>query len=174
MICIGHRGAMGYAPENTLKSFALALELGASWVEADVHYVDDHLIVMHDERLERTTNGKGLLSEKSFNYLRKLDAGDGEKIPTLEELLDLIVGKAGINIELKGPGTAGPVIELIRERMDSPGNNAARTRCSVWVSWLNPSRARYSHCTGISTPSWAATNPFRVSSPSEGGQSISI
>jgi len=122
MICIGHRGAMGYAPENTLKSFAMALELGAPWVEADVHYVDNHIIVMHDQRLERTTNGKGLLSEKDFTYLRSLDAGNGERIPTLEELLNLIGGKAGINIELKGPGTAEPVIELIRERIDSPGD----------------------------------------------------
>lgn len=117
MLCIGHRGAMGYAPENTLKSLTKALELGARWVEVDVYYVDDHLVVIHDETLERTTNGKGPLSDKSFSYLRKLDAGEGERIPTLEEVLDLVWKKAGINIELKGPGTARPVIELLQKRI---------------------------------------------------------
>lgn len=117
MLCIGHRGAMGYAPENTLKSLSKALELGALWVEVDVHYVDNNLFVIHDERLERTTNGKGLLADKSFSYLRSLDAGEGEKIPTLEEVLDLVWGKAVINIELKGPGTAQPVIDLLQKKI---------------------------------------------------------
>ena len=120
MLCIGHRGAKGYAPENTLKSIARALELGAGWVEIDVYYVDNHLVVIHDEKLKRTTNGKGYLAEKSFSYLRSLDAGEGERIPTLEEVLDLIWKKAGINIELKGPGTAQPVMNLLRERI-TPG-----------------------------------------------------
>jgi glycerophosphoryl diester phosphodiesterase len=110
---------MGYAPENTIKSLSKALELGADWVEVDVHYVDNHLIVMHDETLERTTNGEGYLSDKSFSYLKSLDAGEGERIPTLDEVLDLIWKKAGINIELKGPGTAGPVIELLRKKISS-------------------------------------------------------
>lgn len=119
MLCIGHRGAMGYAPENTLKSFSKALDLGATWIECDVHYADGHLVVIHDKRLRRTTNGKGLVKEKSFEYLRSLDAGDGEKIPTLDEVLDLIWGKAGINIELKGDGTAQPVTELIQKRVSN-------------------------------------------------------
>ena len=120
MLCIAHRGAMGYTPENTLKSLAKAIELGAGWVEVDVYYVDNHLIVIHDERLERTTDGKGSLADKSFSYLRSLDAGEGEKIPTLEEVLDLIWGKASINIELKGPGTALPVMELLQKKI-TPG-----------------------------------------------------
>ena len=119
MLCIGHRGARGHAPENTLKSLLKALELGASWVEVDVYYVDNHLIVIHDEKLERTTNGKGHLANKSFSYLRSLDAGDGEIIPTLEEVFDFLWEKAGINIELKGPGTARPVMELLHERITS-------------------------------------------------------
>ena len=119
MLCIGHRGAMGYAPENTIKSLAKALELGAPWVEVDVYYVDNHLMVIHDETLARTTNGKGSLSDKSFSYIRGLDAGEGERIPTLEEVLDLIWEKAGINIELKGPGTVRPVIELLRKWITS-------------------------------------------------------
>lgn len=117
MLCIGHRGAMGYAPENTLKSIEKALELGTPWIEVDVFYVDDHLMVIHDDRLERTTNGTGYVFDKTFAYLRTLDAGGGQQIPTLEEVLDLIAGRAGINIELKGPETAAPVIKLIRKKM---------------------------------------------------------
>ncbi len=108
---------MGYAPENTIKSIALAMDLGADWVEVDVYYVDNHLVVIHDERLERTTNGKGYLKTKSFSYLRSLDAGEGERIPALEEVIDLIWGRAGINIELKGPETARPVVELLHGRI---------------------------------------------------------
>jgi glycerophosphoryl diester phosphodiesterase len=104
---------MGYAPENTLKSIERALELGVPWVEIDVQYVDGHLIVIHDDRLERTTNGTGYVLDKSFSFLRTLDAGEGEKIPTLEEVLDLVSGRAGINIELKSTDAAGPVVELI-------------------------------------------------------------
>ena len=119
MLCIGHRGAMGYAPENTLKSFAKALDMGATWIECDVHYADGHLVVIHDKRLGRTTNGTGSVKEKSFKYLRSLDAGDGEKIPTLDEVLNLIWGKAGINIELKSDDTAQPVTELIQKRVNN-------------------------------------------------------
>ncbi len=107
---------MGYAPENTLKSIAKAIELGTHWIEIDVHHVDNHLIVIHDDRLERTTNGNGRVSDKTFAYLRILDAGEGEKIPTLDEVLDLTAQRVGLNIELKGPNTAEPVVRLIHER----------------------------------------------------------
>jgi len=116
LLCIGHRGAMGHAPENTLLSFKKALELGANCVEADVYYVDNHLVVFHDDRLERTTNGSGYLLDHDFDTLRSLDAGEGEKIPTLGELFETVDLKAGVNIELKGPGTARPVVEFIATR----------------------------------------------------------
>ena len=116
LLCIGHRGAMGHAPENTLLSFKKALELGASCVEGDVYYVDGHLMVMHDDRLERTTNGSGFLMDHDFDELRSLDAGDGEKIPTLEEVFETVDLRAGVNIELKGSGTAGPVVDFIAAR----------------------------------------------------------
>lgn len=117
MICIGHRGAMGHAPENTLASVEKAIALGAPWVEIDVYHVDGHLMVIHDDRLERTTNGSGYVTGQSYAYLRSLDAGNGEKIPTLDEVFDLVGRRAGINVELKGPGTARPVMELIAERL---------------------------------------------------------
>ena len=116
LLCIGHRGAMGHAPENTLLSFKKALELGAACVEADVYHVDGNLVVFHDDRLERTTNGSGYLLDHDFDTLRSLDVGDGERIPTLGELFETVDLKAGVNIELKGPGTARPVVEFIVAR----------------------------------------------------------
>ena len=117
-LCISHRGAMGHAPENTLRAVRKALELGSHFIEVDVHYVDGHLVVFHDIRLERTTNGTGYLSNHSFEYLRSLDAGDGELIPTFEEVCDAIDSRASLNIELKGAGTAAPVAALLSELID--------------------------------------------------------
>ena len=112
-LCIGHRGTKGLAPENTLLSVRKALELGVSCVEIDVYLVEGHLIVFHDDMLERTTDGKGNVMEQSFEGLRGLDAGEGQQIPTLEEIFGLVNKRVGINIELKGPATAQPVVDFI-------------------------------------------------------------
>lgn len=117
LLNIGHRGAAGLAPENTLKSIRKALDCNVDWIEVDVYSIDGELLVIHDDRLERTTNGAGYVQEQSFTYLRSLDAGDGEKIPTLQEVLTLIDRKAGINIELKGPDTAEVVAALIHNAL---------------------------------------------------------
>jgi glycerophosphoryl diester phosphodiesterase len=114
-LCIGHRGARGHEPENTVRSVRRALELGANGIEVDVYFVDGELVVIHDDVLDRTTNGTGRVAEKSFAELRALDAGKGEKIPTLREIFDVVDRRAFINIELKGPRTAVPVERLIRE-----------------------------------------------------------
>jgi glycerophosphoryl diester phosphodiesterase len=119
LLCFGHRGAMGHAPENTLISVERALALGVDWIEVDVHRVDGRLVVFHDDRLERTTNGSGYLAEHSFEYLRSLDAGEGQRVPTLEEVFDTVAGRCGLNVELKGPGTAEPVVRLVEERLRS-------------------------------------------------------
>ena len=119
LLCIGHRGAMGHAPENTLGSIRKALELGVTCMEVDVYYVDGHLVVFHDDRLERTTDGAGYLCEQSFDYLRSLDAGDGQRIPTLEEVCEEIGSHACLNIELKGPDTAVPVAELLSKLIEN-------------------------------------------------------
>ena len=113
LLCIGHRGAMGHEPENTVLSIERALELGAHCVEVDVQYIDGNLFIFHDDRLERTTNGRGYITSKDFKYLRSLDAGKGQQIPTLEEVLDTVDMRAGVNIELKGRGTAQPVTDLV-------------------------------------------------------------
>ncbi len=112
-LLIGHRGASGLAPENTLASFAKAVALGVDGVELDVRLADGEIVVIHDERVDRTTNGRGLVSELSFDALRGLDAGDGERIPTLAEVLAEVPPQVAINVELKGAGCAAPVAEML-------------------------------------------------------------
>lgn len=114
-ILIGHRGAMAIEPENTLRSFAEALKHPfVKMVELDVYCLPTgELVVIHDDDLDRTTNGKGPVMKATFSHIRSLDAGKGEKVPTLEEVLDLIDKKVAVNIELKGPDTEVAVKECI-------------------------------------------------------------
>lgn len=121
LFCFGHRGACGHEPENTVRSVRKALELGADGIEVDVYFVDGQLVVIHDDTLQRTTSGKGRVMEKSFAYLRSLDAGLGERIPTLAEIFDAVNRRAVINVELKGPHTAAPVAALISEYVKNRG-----------------------------------------------------
>jgi len=114
-LIIGHRGAAGLEPENTLRSFARAIAIGVDAIELDVYCVDGELIVIHDDTLERTTNGRGAVLKTSFAALRRLDAGSGERIPTLPEVLQLVGNRVTVNIELKGLGTAAPVARCVEE-----------------------------------------------------------
>jgi glycerophosphoryl diester phosphodiesterase len=114
-ICFAHRGASGHEPENTLAAVVKAVDLGADWIEVDVYAVAGELIVIHDERLERTTSGAGYVRDTSLAYLRSLDAGKGQCVPTLREVFDSIDRRARINVELKGPRTAGLAVSLIEE-----------------------------------------------------------
>ncbi len=117
--CIGHRGAKGYVAENTLASFEKALSLGCVWIELDVYLIEGELLVIHDKSVDRTTNGKGLLKELNLDYVRSLDAGDGQQVPTLREVIDMVNHRAKINVELKGEGTAVATNELLNEHMSS-------------------------------------------------------
>lgn len=107
-VIFAHRGASAHAPENTLSSFKLALAQGAEAVELDAKLsADGEVVVFHDPTLDRTTDGRGRLSEQTLTALRSLDAGSffskefhGEKIPLLEEVFETIAGKALINVEL--------------------------------------------------------------------------
>ncbi|NJN52213.1 MAG: glycerophosphodiester phosphodiesterase [Gammaproteobacteria bacterium] len=105
-VIVGHRGAAGLEPENTLQSFARAIALGVDAIELDVYCIDGALLVIHDDTLERTTNGTGPIAAKSLPQLRGLDAGKGQSIPLLEEVMDLVAGRVAVNVELKGKGTA--------------------------------------------------------------------
>jgi glycerophosphoryl diester phosphodiesterase len=115
LMCFAHRGASGHEPENTLAAVKKAIALGTDWIEVDVHVVAGELIVILDELLDRTTNGAGYVRDKSLAYLRSLDAGKGQRIPTLREVFDSVDGRAGINVELKGTKTAGLAVSLIEE-----------------------------------------------------------
>ena len=109
MISVAHRGASSYAPENTQAAFRKGLELGADFLECDVHLSKDgELIIMHDDKVDRTTNGTGFVKDYTLAELKELDAGvlfgasfNGEKIITLDELLEEFYGEIGLLIELK-------------------------------------------------------------------------
>lgn len=117
-LVIGHRGAAARAPENTLASFEKAIGFGADVVELDVQLSKDgELVVIHDRTVDRTTNGSGRVGEMTLSELKALDAGMGEVIPTLREVMDLIGGRCGMNIELKGPGTAISVHGLLMDAL---------------------------------------------------------
>ncbi len=101
MLIFAHRGASGVEPENTLRSIRTALAAEVDGIEIDIHEVDGQLFVIHDRWLHRTTSGHGQIFNYDYQYLRSLDAGGGEVIPTLDEVLKLVAGKCTINIELK-------------------------------------------------------------------------
>lgn len=114
MLIIGHRGAAGTHPENTLGAIDAAIAAGVDCVEIDVRSVDSGLIVLHDERLERTTNGIGSVYDLTLAELRQLDAGDGERIPLLPEVLDRIDARCGLNIEIKQADIAPALTAVLR------------------------------------------------------------
>lgn len=111
IMVIAHRGYSGEAPENTLAAFKKAIEAGSDMIEFDIHFSKDRqIVVIHDETLERTTDGLGRVAEFPLADLKKFDAGfwfspdfKGERIPTLSEVLNLAKGKILVNIEIKSP-----------------------------------------------------------------------
>ena len=116
MLRIGHRGARAYEPENTLRSFKKALEIGVDAVELDVRKTkDNHLVVIHDADVKRTTDGKGLVSELTLKEIKEFSAEKGEKIPTLKEILAFLDEKVKILIELKDEGVENQVLSLVHE-----------------------------------------------------------
>tara|TARA_Y100001954_G_scaffold111015_1_gene120336 strand:+ start:5977 stop:6678 length:702 start_codon:yes stop_codon:yes gene_type:complete len=155
---IGHRGAMGEYPENTLGSIEWALKKGCDGVEIDIHLsLDGELVVIHDSTLMRTTKEKGFVKEKKFEDLRKLDAGKGEKIPSLEEVLNLVKSFQGtvIFVEIKVPGCEQKVINALNKtEMESRSivkcfhhlplkkikelNSKIKTHCLIYGRPLNP------------------------------------
>ncbi|WLD93604.1 glycerophosphodiester phosphodiesterase family protein [Alkalihalobacillus sp. AL-G] len=132
---VAHRGASGYAPENTIAAFDKAVEMKADYIEIDVQRSKDgQLVVIHDTTVDRTTNGTGSVKDLTFEQIRSLDAGSwmgeefaGEEIPTFAEVLERYHGKIGILIELKAPqlypGIEETVAMMLKERnLDKPQN----------------------------------------------------
>jgi glycerophosphoryl diester phosphodiesterase len=122
VLSIGHRGAAGHAPENTLAAVQKAIELGADFVEIDVRRTaDDALVALHDPTVNRTTNGKGRIDSLSLEELRTFDAGNGERIPTVEEVLKIAAGRVGLMLELKVAGVAHLTVQVVRKvRFEHP------------------------------------------------------
>src|SRR5690625_6609337 len=112
-LIIAHRGASGNAPENTLAAFQLAVEEGADGIELDVHLSKDgELVVIHDDTLDRTTNGTGRVQDKDLDELKTYDAGSwfdskfaSERIPLLQEVIDILPDDVFLNVEIKNSPT---------------------------------------------------------------------
>ena len=130
--CVGHRGAAGLAPENSLAAYAAGIAAGADALECDVHRTrDGELVLIHDAEVSKTTNGHGQVGNLSFSDVRRLNCaahfGDGkwavQRIPTLAELLDLAQGRCAVQIEIKVPAEApypnieAEVVEALRSHV---------------------------------------------------------
>ena len=138
VLVVAHRGGAALAPEDTLAAFENALKIGVDQVECDVHLsTDGELVVMHDPDLSRTTNGAGQISELTLAEIKKLNAaakfGNGswpeQQVPTLGQVLDLVKGKSGIQIEIKlaAGNTRYPGIEKkVANALDASGLTASR------------------------------------------------
>jgi glycerophosphoryl diester phosphodiesterase len=114
-LTIGHRGVMGVEPENTLRSFVHAEQAGMDLIELDLHLSKDGaLAVMHDAEVDRTTDGEGPISEKTLAELRALDAGQGERVPVFEEVLDAVASP--LQAEIKDVAAARTLAGVMRER----------------------------------------------------------
>jgi glycerophosphoryl diester phosphodiesterase len=119
VLIFGHRGASGnsHYGENTIAAFGRALRHGAGGLEFDIRRCGDgQLVVIHDDTIDRTTTGKGAVASLTYDELRRFDAGFGEPIPLLSDVLDKFGGSCLLNIELKEPGLAGDLRELIQAR----------------------------------------------------------
>lgn len=113
---IAHRGFNKKYPENTMLAFKKAIEAKADYIELDVHFsADNEIVVIHNGTTGNVANKNLVVKETDLDVLKSLDIGEGEKIPTLQEVFDLCKGKIGINIEIKAPGLAEPVVKLIEK-----------------------------------------------------------
>ena len=117
---IGHRGAMGHAPENTILSVQKALALGVDGIEVDVfRCLSGEIVVFHDKKLDKLTNGSGKIEEKTLKQLNALKVMGSEPIPTLENIIDVIDGSVQLNIELKGKNTSAGVFNIMISAVES-------------------------------------------------------
>jgi glycerophosphoryl diester phosphodiesterase len=116
ILIMGHRGASAIAPENTLKAFKKAIELQADYVEFDSHLTKDgEIVIIHDADTYNSTGVSGLIKDKTIEEIKKLDAGEGERIPTLQELITIAKGKIGLQLEMKSTGLLERMVQILRK-----------------------------------------------------------
>ena len=116
MAMYAHRGASIEFPENTLAAFRRAVELGSAGVELDVHLSkDNQLVVIHDDSVDRTTNGSGKIADLTLVEIQKLDAGTGEIVPTLKQVFDVVSGRLKVDIEVKAAAAAEAVLREVEK-----------------------------------------------------------
>ncbi|MFA5135588.1 MAG: glycerophosphodiester phosphodiesterase family protein [Patescibacteria group bacterium] len=154
---VGHRGAPGYEPENTLRSFRRAIELGAGMIELDVHLCKSgEAVVIHDLTVDRTTNGTGKVASQTLEELKLLDAGKGETIPTLQEVINLVKKSCALNIEIKNRQTAKIAAELVCQ-------NGIIDSTHITSSYIRPLKTIFKMQKGITTGliHYAARTEFR-------------
>jgi glycerophosphoryl diester phosphodiesterase len=125
MKIFAHRGVSGHYPENTLAAFEAALAMGCDGIELDVFAVAQELVVIHDHQLQRTTNGGGHLEDYTLAQLQQLDAGQGQVIPTLWQVLALVQNRCTLNIELKGHDTVQPLVQLLQKAQQELGTDVS-------------------------------------------------
>ena len=124
-IITSHAACKGHAPENTLAGVRAAIALGADAIEIDVHLTRDGVpVLIHDETVDRTTDGTGAIAEMSLRLARRLNAGGGERIPTLREMLDEAAGHVLVVLEIKPRGIEKEVLAVVRRAK-------ALDRCAV-------------------------------------------
>ena len=171
---IAHRGARDVAPENTLAAFRAAMDAGADGIELDVtRCATGEIVVIHDDTLDRTTDGCGAVGATPLEALRALDAGSwfspdfaGERVPLLHEVLDLVAGQMRVNIEIKGhrllgDGTEGDIAEMVLARgMENQVVVSSFNPAALWrMRWAAPGLQRgflYGTATPIGiTRGWA-------------------
>ena len=142
MQIIGHRGSAGTVPENTLLGIKAALEAGVPWIEIDVRYAAAELFVIHDDDVARTTNGAGSIYDLSRQQIEQLDAGNGQTIPKLSEVMDAIDAEAGLNIELKDCRALRPCLAMVRQYLKMNPKWESRLMLSTFERSIHQELAR--------------------------------
>ncbi len=127
MICIGHRGAAGWEPQNTCLAFDKAITLGCDYIETDIHICKSgEMVLCHDARIDSTSDGKGFIRDLTLKELLTFDFGKNQQIMTLEELLEQCRGKINLNLELKSTGSGAAVAATLTREIQSGNWNPSQ------------------------------------------------
>ena len=174
-----HAACKGHAPENTLAGIEAALRLGADAIEIDVHCTSDGVpVLLHDDAVDRTTDGTGIVHEMTLAAVRSLDAGarqfapqfQGQRIPTLAEVLDLTNGKALLQIEIKQAGIEQQIARVVRDAgaIDSCESHSFLAKCVRAMREVEPRMAAALLTDGRRVVDWQEFFSFALSLDAQG------